>query len=681
MFKRIIFIGFGIICLGCFYCNPDVSGPKFWENRKLALFCILNPSQQNQVIVLNRTISFDEAQKNYIGDISVRNADIIFKGQEGNTEAIPMPKNADIYQHDIRIPSDFLSGTGKFTHVISDQVIEYEKEYSISIYSEEYGNISAQTVVPGSFEITDIKKNEGINNNYEISWTPSAGAAGYLVEMTLLDYDISKILEIQKLYESESGDLLITRSYIGDSTEILQFPYQEQRQDIDKIADVKVGILTQKTKINIDYRISIFGAVYEQAPDLPSDVYGNTISQYRQGSLYQDRFYIHALDPALYSYMAFEIRMFKNEGTRVGQIAILPDRTNIQGGVGVFGAACTRSLTSEQKTKFLPNIGEPMPGDPDFSQAPTLLSPYDGSKFGPGDTLSFHWEPVADAVEYLLVLKPHYLWFWPGNVSFLLQQTDHKIAWENLQIRDAKIEWYVKAINNDLHHELVDSLLFLQLGLRAPDILDYIRRSQTAISDAPPDKGPLVFNGQFFGFIFKYQYQYFRFGDSSGLSHPVFKLFYETPWSESRFAYTQSGEIPGFEEIKPVSNSSLNNTSLSAGKTFDWQNISGADAYLLHIKAENGENYVTAHLDNRCILPPRNEVFWSEGLTEQVELTEGTYYSCYVCALRVKSGMLGFVVEENSSEILPKVYPRYVHPSGIIQQSKWSEELNFLYVN
>ena len=84
-----------------------------------------------------------------------------------------------------------------------------------SVYISEFGNISAQTVVPGPFEITDIKLNQGVpDNNYEISWTPSAGAAGYLVEMTLLDYDISEILEIEKLYEIESGQLQVRFSKV-----------------------------------------------------------------------------------------------------------------------------------------------------------------------------------------------------------------------------------------------------------------------------------------------------------------------------------------------------------------------------------------------------------------------------------------------------------------------------------
>jgi len=50
----------------------------------------------------------------------------------------------------------------------------------------------------------------------------------------------------------------------------------------------------------------------------------------------------------------------------------------------------------------------------------------------------------------------------------------------------------------------------------------------------------------------------------------------------------------------------------------------------------------------------------------------GSKWRWSVCALRLESGMMGFVV--NQTKDLPTVSPRYEHPSGIFQQSQWTTD-------
>jgi hypothetical protein len=82
--------------------------------------------------------------------------------------------------------------------------------------------------------------------------------------------------------------------------------------------------------------------------------------------------------------------------------------------------------------------------------------------------------------------------------------------------------------------------------------------------------------------------------------------------------------------------------------------------------------------DKTEIVPPFPDNSTSiDGLRGVEAFEPGVTYTWQVCALRVKSGLLGFrIIEDNNGE-LPEVHPRYEHPSGIMLQSRWSDAAQF----
>jgi hypothetical protein len=367
----------------------------------------------------------------------------------------------------------------------------------------------------------------------------------------------------------------------------------------------------------------------------------------------------------------------------VGQEVYVPDISNIQGdGMGIFGAMNLQMATS--RVVYLPcncendsysySPGASAPGygkqeETDFDSLfvpPTLVRPEDGVLLEEGGALSLSWQSVEGASHYILVVKPHYLWFWPGNYATVPEENELSLSWQDVPCRDCELEWYVKAIDTVM---ISDSK-----GLfRNP--ADDNRPFQIAsnIFAVPPDKGPMVVNG------YRWSLSYSRFiSDShSRQSYGGRVIGFETPWSESRSIITRGGEMPGFEGAKPVVFSPSGGETISVFGKLTWQEISGADLYLLYLSSNDGE-VIIAVTDKTEIVPPFPDNSTSiDGLRGVEAFEPGVTYTWQVCALRVKSGLLGFrIIEDNNGE-LPEVHPRYEHPSGIMLQSRWSDAAQF----
>jgi hypothetical protein len=212
-----------------------------------------------------------------------------------------------------------------------------------------------------------------------------------------------------------------------------------------------------------------------------------------------------------------------------------------------------------------------------------------------------------------------------------------------------------------------------------PDsILELINAAQS-LFEIPPDKSPLVVNG--------WQYAYYlqstslrnnQFHSSGGTGNPDSDLVNSTsPWSESSYILTPSGDMPGFEDRQPQIVSPDPNGSIPTNGNLQWQMVDAADAYLVYLQSGSGQEIIAVTQETMIAPPFPEEQGAIEGLKGADRFTSGKTYTWQVCALRVKSGLLGFVVEGPIYGGLPTVSPRYEHPSGIMLQSRWSEAGSF----
>ena len=369
--------------------------------------------------------------------------------------------------------------------------------------------------------------------------------------------------------------------------------------------------------------------------------------EYRFYHIIRLRVYVHALTQALYDYIAFQYLPNTGDNEIIGQEFFVPDISNIENGVGIWGGVNTRSATSrfcdyifqpdyfgqgdksidywyEQFNELL-SIDQILNDEfsrylfPSGTNPPILQQPENNSILSSNEGQLLSWEPVEGAGMYLLVVKLHYLWFAPGNVSFLTEENQYEIFWNDFPYRDCELEWYVKAFSGNYH-------------------------TNGYLAEVPPDKATLV------------------------LSNEV-----ATPWSESRFIITESGELAGFEECQPIIVTPKDGDILPELGKLEWEEINGADAYLVYIYSPNGQ-YITAVTQETEISPPfPNESEYIDGLRGINHYNSGETYHWQICALRVKSGALGIVIGDPDEENPLQIYPRYQHPSGIVLQSRWSE--------
>lgn len=624
-------------------CNQNPIGPEIPEITKLAVYCVLNPSLSSQTMYVGRTYSYQEVKNQSSVNTTVSDVHIDVKGPDGECNVLPMmPDFVAKETKETRLDTDFLSGMSNFNFIINERSIKSGSRYHMEVHSEEYGAITAETQIPGSFEITNINLEPNLTTEswiwdiytegnirppvLRVEWSKSESAAGYLVDITMVEYDIPIWLQHNKY-------LFYLPIHWPPTSEVVHIPYRERSTDIaiNYEHSFQRGLLTRQNKIEIDRF------------DLRKMLEFIDNYHYRREHLKRFRVYVHALDQSLYNFLAFQYAEISKE-QRIGQELQIPDISNIKNGTGVFGAAVTRVETSRLFEAIIQDYDEYKEGSfksrnknefyanrrfyirPD-KPADINLQPNGGYTLNPGESVTLSWDRVEDYEYYVLVLKPKYLWFWPGNMAYIVTENQFDVSWDTFPYRDCEIEWYIKLLDPMWDNQLVENVVIALSAYKAPQVAGN-----------------------------------YRF----------------TGWSESSFFTISSGALVGFEDKQPKALSPINGTSVSSTATLSWSEVDGADAYLVYVNSGH-EKYGLAVTTETAINPPfLAESDIVDGLCELLSFESGVQYSWQVCALRVKSGALGFAISKPVGNELPKIYTRYEHPTGIILQSQWSRSQSFI---
>jgi len=686
-------------------CDRMPSGPKIPEESKLAVFCVLNPDQQTQTVLLQRTLTFDETVATSNPNLYISDAQIILEGPEGQKEAVPMlPGSRSSELQNVKYCGDFLWGSGNFNYLVDTQQLKSQEKYSLSIITEDYGSVQAETTIPGPFKITEINIEPDLSSelyykdstlwwqtsnrpkDFRVTWTKSPGAAGYLVDIVVIQYDFSEWLRITDL-SNDLGPGWLQELVFPDSLDNIDVPYKEIPLTFETIHGKSLrGFLTHELKYEMPW-LKMERKIFQHLNFFPpADTIENKF-------LYQLRVNIHALSKSLFAFTMFQYLKLE-EGRVVGQEVMIPDLGNVKGGVGVFGAVYSQSALSRYNngiirgtdaTRFKEYFWEeysprdlysPWRYNTDFlNKIPQNLQPDNNTVLMPGESLILSWDPVLEASLYLLVLKPHYLWFYPGNYVYLVRNNQVEIFDRYLPYRDCQIEWYVCAIKeNPLFYR--SNYLTWKFMLHYYNGVDFSSDSIDVFA-VGPSKGPLLLYGYYPA---NWSFCWNRTNPDVNPAGPD----WATPsphsyslWSESRFINMPSGEMGGFEESRPVLIAPQEGAHLSTNGTLQWQEVAGADVYLVYI--HSSEQTVIAASQETKISPPfPDECEWADGLRGLEAFESGKTYIWQVCALRIKSGTLGFAVDLPQNGHPSRVYPRYQHPSGIMQMSQWSEEKRFV---
>jgi hypothetical protein len=184
------------------------------------------------------------------------------------------------------------------------------------------------------------------------------------------------------------------------------------------------------------------------------------------------------------------------------------------------------------------------------------------------------------------------------------------------------------------------------------------------VVEVPADKASLVLNGTF-GYLW----------------HTMDKIDYlngvATDWSNSAYLTVAPGDMENFETQVPEALFPLDKEIMESPGRLRWRGVPGADAYLVCVRSELGDEAITVTRDTQIKPPFPGHCEYIEGVKGLQRFQSGWEYSWCVCALRVKSGALGFVIDCPDGGHLPQIFSRYEHPSGIILQSQWSEKSKF----
>ena len=637
-------------------CDRTPTGPNIPEQRKLAIFCVLNPSLKSQPLQIARTVTFHEAESHASINLDVPNAQISFSGPDSEFEVLPMPPGeVKIDKQENRLGTDFLWGSTNFNYLINGPKVKPTERYKLAIHSNGYGSSTADTKVPGPFQITEINIepeltkeeldytslyfNQNPPNLFKVTWSESQGAAGYLVDITLVEYDIPEWFQHSEFELINLPNSGFEWRWLGiewpDSSQFISTQYREIPLNLALKSENRYqrGILTQDKKIEIPIKSLFAMTEFPQNWD------------YRKKHVKRIRVYVHALDQAFYNFASFQFSQIENENI-IGREIQIPDIGNVGEGVGVFGSVYTRVATSRLIHRILENYdsynveeeGNPgaffnkdecyagysyFPLSQVTEPTPTELLPESGSLLKYEENVELSWQKTDNATNYLLVLKPHYMWFWPGNISHILGNNSFMISWNDFPYRDCELEWYVMTLRSITS----DTAIVLSVsGYKAPLAISNVQCSQ---------------------------------------------------WSDSHYLIIASGDLPGFEDKIPKAIAPIDGSTLASTCILQWNSVPGTDVYLVFIRSDLGD-YATAVSRDTLISPPfPDECDFVDGLCGLSEFRQSVTYTWQVCALRVKSGALGFTLDEPKGTEPPKVYPRYQHPSGIMLQSQWSEPRRF----
>ena len=637
--KRFYITAFCVVC--CFVlfwaCSKMPSGPAIPEVQELGVFCVLNPAIPAQTIQIGHSLTYQQTLDKVSVDTKVNDAEIDLSGPDGRFQIQTMPEQSDNSEQTLWNVNDYLPGTSEFNYIGTDQKVQSGETYSISVHSEPYGTVTAETTIPGPFEITNMNFDPNTTREqwfyevftkggdrpdfFRVEWTDSDNAEGYLVDISVIVYDVPVSLQHNPFFPNVPHG---TSSY--DTFADMNFSIQPTDFAVKLEDCFQRGYLTKGNKIEISL-----------------DLFKRMI-QFRDNFYFRARHIkrmvvsVHAVDKALYNYLAFQFYKDASEQV-IGQESMIPDISNVIGGLGVFGSCQSRSAicrqyeiilqdylaykeysdrTRNKNESYSTSINHYVPDeDPRID-----LFPEEKAVLQRGETLQLSWQDNGgrNLYDYYVVsLKPRYLWFWPANMNFFVQGNDLEINWDDFPIRDCEVEWYVKGMIPRYNEEVQDLVLSLS-AFKAPELLSY---------------------ADF------------------------------TDWSESGYFSVASGELEGFESQKPEG--SAVGTTFHQNDNLQWSSVNDADGYLLYLTDSTGKETILFSETNQIQLGVSESPSYIEGMDWQSSFVSGESYNCRICAVRVKTGALGIYVQSKGAGELPELLPRYHHPSGLMQQSLWSD--------
>ena len=667
-----------IILLTFFSCQRRPVGPDFNAEQKLAVFCILNNETQTQQLKVSRTLTFNETESNGYTNTNIGDAQIEFTGADCRIISI---SDATIHSSESFGINDFLWSTWDYNVLLQPETLEPGRKYSLRINSKTLGTATASTVMPGPFEITNWgavvdSASEPCHNSafapaMHIEWDASAGAYGYLVDAVVKVYDFTDFYQRNEYDPGNAAHIDEERVLLTDSAVFVNLPYTAIPVRFSTNAGVRVrGILTQENRIVLpvsaitDFKYDTF--------DKNRAWLGLDIS-------------VYALSKSLYDYTTFQ---YLNLGDQrvVGQRSTVPDVSNIKGGTGVFGAAASAHVErimfwplkylnwgahwDSTTTSWKNHILWGSEGWRSFAPAPRQLEPPNDWLSGQNDSLRFEWSEIANPFEnstmrYILSLRPVYGSFHGGQIAFLADET-HLTIKPDLKMRDCEIQWKVKGVLD--FPELFTNQIYDYMRQVSDWVaIPYDPRLQFILSPGDADE---LYAGYFL--LHNLDVTIKSDNGSSGINFQHDPNFLQTTsWSGTRRIIIPSGRVDGFENEKSLLVSPINDATLESGDSLRWQEVNGADAYLLFLESKTGETCTTVSFTTSAA-PPFHKYDFIEGLDDLEKFPSGSEWSWSVCALRLESGMMGFVVNQTGD--LPTASPRYEHPSGIFQQSQWTTD-------
>ena len=640
--KRFYITAFCVVC--CFVlfwaCSKMPSGPAIPEEQKLGVFCALNPEMPAQTIYVSHTLTFQQAMNNDKVYTDVNDAEIVLTGPKGQFRVLDMPDQASANEPSLLNSSDYLSGSNGFNYIGTEQKVQSGETYSISVHSEKYGTLKANTTVPGDFKITNINLDPNYTQEdwfyeiftrdgdrpdcFRVEWTESENAAGYFVDVSLLLYNVPPAVQ----HVPFSNFL---PRYFPDYTFLNMFyKFQPTNFAVNFKKYFQRGFLTKKNKIEVSLK------VFKKMIEFKDDYF------YRRNYIKRMLVSVHAVDQAFYNYLAMQFSERYNERL-IGLEADIPDISNVIGGVGVFGSYQSQSAICRQFEAVLQQYEEYRDGAIASSNKneyysgetnqfikdidPKLTLFQSGNELNPGETLRLSWKSTyGDEIykHFIVMLRPRYLWFSPTSLSYYVHGNSLNVSWEDFPVRDCEVEWAVKALTSKYNGHSDDLCISLS-AFKAPEL---------------------------------------------------FTNFDFTDWTESSYFSVAPGTILEFESEKPeILNLPVENR-FNIDDNLQWSQVTNADGYLIYFTDSSGKETVLFSKTNQIQLGASEPMSCIEGMDWQTSFVSGETCSCRITAIRVKSGALGIYLKSTGVGKPPELSIRRQHPSGIMQQSQWSDVMN-----
>lgn len=235
-------------------------------------------SGYNPTVRVCRSFTFSEQSSQHVATLDVTHAQVSLFSPNGTVQAIPMSPEYKPALQETCFGLDFLWGSGNFNYLLNTSKLQSGESYALSVESVQYENIRAETEIPGPFQITEISNTDPellstiwepiinpqpkwarefappLNSFYagldyftykplyfRVRWTESTGAASYLVDLTLLEFNINHLM-------NQQGELL----YQSDSLGFVSVPYKEKPiYFLTSENEYRHGIITHELELKI----------------------------------------------------------------------------------------------------------------------------------------------------------------------------------------------------------------------------------------------------------------------------------------------------------------------------------------------------------------------------------------------------------------------------------------------